>query len=261
MATRHTPVWKSHPSWNSAILTWALQPVNYSWTLAVVQGTSLIGALYWFQRPSSPGKAVVVLGLVAVVMTIRAEEHWSRTERIMWLVLALVLAVVETRAINNDRAEYVSNQASARLKEEKAFTGVLDQEQQHFQRTTEELMSFIEQQQTIIQDDAQIAAMVQPLTERANLKKEAIIFTRDARQFVASRWSQRLRNGASDSAQAMGKYDLETVKLFSQQFDTRRARLCQNFQKYGLFCENIYATPLVKISRFIEEIGDLASRL
>jgi hypothetical protein len=67
----------------------------------------LIIALFFLQFPNFkwllPGYAVTALGFVAVIMTIRAEEDWSRAERLKWLFLAMVLMVVEIRVIKKDR--------------------------------------------------------------------------------------------------------------------------------------------------------------
>src|SRR5579862_5356594 len=88
-------------------------PIRYSWNWAIFQGLLIIFASYFIQRPPIPGISVVALGLVAVVMTVRAEEEWSRTERLAWLVLAVILMIVEVRAISSDHNEQVRREADA----------------------------------------------------------------------------------------------------------------------------------------------------
>lgn len=97
-----TPIWKRHRTILSAVAQMARRQVRYSWAIAVIQGTCLIAASYWLQRPPSSGVTVVVLGVVAVVMTVRAEDKWERLERIGWLFLTGVLALVAIRAINQE---------------------------------------------------------------------------------------------------------------------------------------------------------------
>jgi hypothetical protein len=117
------------------VATWLRGPVNYKWTLAAIQGLSIIATSYWIQVPPSPGIAVAVLGLVAVVMTIRAEEKWGRSERIAWLVLALGLMVVEIQAIQRDHERQVAIEVQSRKDENERFAGVLKDNRDRFDAT------------------------------------------------------------------------------------------------------------------------------
>ena len=110
-------------------------PVEYTWTLAAIQGFAIIATSYWIQIPPSPGIAVGVLGLVAVVMTVRAEDEWGRTERIAWLLLALCLMVVEIRAIQFDRSRQDALEAQNRKDETERFSEVLKDNREKFDAT------------------------------------------------------------------------------------------------------------------------------
>lgn len=56
----------------------------------------------WQSYQFAPGWAVAILAVVAVVMTVRA-DHYTKTEQVIWVLVALSLMVVEIRAITRDR--------------------------------------------------------------------------------------------------------------------------------------------------------------
>ncbi len=97
----------------SQIVTWAKTPVRYSWRLAAIHVVFIDLALVGIWIIPIAGLAVAFLGLVAIIMSVRAEEKWSKTEKIMWLFLATVLMVVEVRAINKDHNDHEDAQRNA----------------------------------------------------------------------------------------------------------------------------------------------------
>jgi hypothetical protein len=119
-----------------------LREIRYSWRLAILQGSLLVGVSYWIQRPPALGVSAASLGLVAIIMSIRAEEKWGKGERTAWLILASALMVVEVRAIQQEHDTHEAEMVAARAKEAKAsseerdrFAALLKQEQQHFETT------------------------------------------------------------------------------------------------------------------------------
>jgi len=127
------------------LISVALYPLDkYTWTLAAIQAVSFAVAFYWFQWPPSSGIAVAGLGLVAIVMAVRDEEKWGRTERIAWLVLASILMSVEIRAIQQEHNRHEVEMAAARGREEvarrnadTAFEALLKKGNAIFQRQDE----------------------------------------------------------------------------------------------------------------------------
>jgi hypothetical protein len=125
---------------------WLRAPVEYTWMLAVIQGLALIFSSYFLYSPPTSGISVAALGLVAVIMAIRVEEKWGRTERVAWLILATVLMMVEVRAIQQEHDIHDREQAAVRRDEREQFqkiannlTEVLKQNQNHFLQTVQQL--------------------------------------------------------------------------------------------------------------------------
>jgi hypothetical protein len=59
------------------------------------------------------------------VIAIRAEEEWSRTERIGWLFLAVVLSVVAIAAIGQENDKRNRDEASSRQEEQQHFESII----------------------------------------------------------------------------------------------------------------------------------------
>jgi hypothetical protein len=118
---------------------WLFRTVNYSWTLAIIQILFSIVVFYLMEAPQTSGVAVAVMGLVAVIMTVRAEEDWGRTERILWLSFALVLLIGEIRAIKSDRENQQRLEQEMRNSENRNFEDVLRKDQVHFDDTLREM--------------------------------------------------------------------------------------------------------------------------
>jgi hypothetical protein len=79
---------------------------------------------YWCWRSPNhllaPGYAVTILGVAAVVMTVRA-DHFTKIEKMMWILVAIACCVVEINAIRHDREVAAKELADARAKEEDNF--------------------------------------------------------------------------------------------------------------------------------------------
>src|ERR1700680_3832527 len=118
------PVWKRRHTVTSALRQLAFRQVNYSWSLAVIQGTLLICAAYWYQTPSSSNAAVVILALLTVVMAVRAEDKWGHLERAGWLPLAAIVALVAIRATNEE--DYMRQRQFASIVEQ--FRTIMNKE-------------------------------------------------------------------------------------------------------------------------------------
>ncbi len=90
------------------IVTWARHPVQYSWTLAIFQGAAIDIASYYVRVPPDSGVAIGFLAFAAVIMTVRVEAPWTRTEKMAWIILAAVLMVIELRAIQQDHDDQIA---------------------------------------------------------------------------------------------------------------------------------------------------------
>ncbi len=79
--------------------------MEYGWILGIVQGLIFIFVTYWMRVPPASGIAVATLGLLAIVMAIRAEDKWELPEKVIWLVIATCMMMVEIQAITHDRSK------------------------------------------------------------------------------------------------------------------------------------------------------------
>lgn len=68
--------------------------LKYSRPWAYIQAAAIIAVSYLFRVPISSAVIVVLIGVVAVFMTIRAEEGWGRWERVTWFGLVTTLSVL-----------------------------------------------------------------------------------------------------------------------------------------------------------------------
>jgi len=125
-----------------------LRPIRYSWPLALIQAAFLIGASYWFQRPSSSGVAVVILTVLAVVMAIRAEDKWGRLERAGWLSLIAIVSLVAIRAVNEEDAQ-----------RERQFTAVIERLNTTIQKSTQQFQKTMNKENSILDTTKQAAEL------------------------------------------------------------------------------------------------------
>ncbi len=126
----------------------ALRRLNYSWVMCVFQGALLIFSAYWLWRPPSPGIAVACLAGAAVYMTIRADK-WGAIEKSAWLLLALSLVSVETRAIHQDHVRLDASAAEARRQDNQHFEEILKSNQADFAATMQSTKSVLEATQKV----------------------------------------------------------------------------------------------------------------
>lgn len=74
--------------------------------------------------PPEPGKAVLLLAVVAAIVTI--QPQMTDRQRLVWLMVVFILFGVEYRAIDRDRDVHDKEQADARAKEAQNFRGIGD---------------------------------------------------------------------------------------------------------------------------------------
>lgn len=125
------------------MLRWALRrvvrflykPIPYSRAGAIIQGVFfiIVWVLVRWYSPA-PGIAVALLGLAAVLMAVR-QSVCTKIEQPIWIVIALLLCIVEIRAIDKDRARAEQEYETARAAEEQDFKRVLQQNQKEFVQT------------------------------------------------------------------------------------------------------------------------------
>src|SRR5579859_4991188 len=102
--------------------------------LARIAGWALVGVclplgVWWFYETPTPGKAGVLLALVATLMPL----VWDDVREIgrAGLILTLViLFAVEYRAIDKERKDYAEDQTAARKEEKESFKRLLDSEKE-----------------------------------------------------------------------------------------------------------------------------------
>jgi hypothetical protein len=107
--------------------------IAYSWGGGVFQAPLIACVLCLLLFTPSPGFAVAVLAFAAGVMAVRT-DHFTRTERVVWILIAGALCFVELRAISKDRDEHDALQAEIREENDRdrrlaqrAFNDVLKQ--------------------------------------------------------------------------------------------------------------------------------------
>ena len=111
----------------------ALYPIpHYSRFGLYSQGVFSLGCYCVYQLwpqvwPHIPGIAIAVLGVEAVIITLRAgHEKFGKAEQVMWLAIAFVLFFVEVRTTIRDRNERDREQATERQAENQQFRNIAD---------------------------------------------------------------------------------------------------------------------------------------
>lgn len=112
------------------------------WFHRLFQAISICLCIYWYIKPPIPNKAVLAIGVVAVIMTL---TEMRPSHKAGWLVIVFVLAFLENRSINQERKTSESERAQTRQEENSQFqkiadgiTGAIKQSQQQFEATTTE---------------------------------------------------------------------------------------------------------------------------
>lgn len=86
---------------------------------------SVMLSVYWFFHLPAPGKAVAVLGAVAVFMALRGEiKEIHGSEKILWILIVFGLLYIEIRAIDHDRTVAAKEQAEARAEQLRNFGAI-----------------------------------------------------------------------------------------------------------------------------------------
>ncbi len=110
---------------NKAVAVWrrtksiALYPVpQYSSWGFYLQAVIVAVCLGWFDvKPPVPTVAIGFLGVVAAIMTVRA-DHFHNGERAVWILISFALFIVEMRAVYQDRDEHDRQQVELRKRED-----------------------------------------------------------------------------------------------------------------------------------------------
>lgn len=84
---------------------------------------ALLLCAYWYFRPPIPNKAVLAIGVVAVIMTL---TEMRPSHKAAWLLIVFTLAFLENRAINKERADSESERARVRKEENDKFQAIAD---------------------------------------------------------------------------------------------------------------------------------------
>lgn len=101
----------------------------------------LILCVYWSFRLPPPGKAVLALTFVTVVMAL---AKMRPIHKFVWLLLAFVYVMVENSAMDKDRHDFAENQAIIRASEQANFERIAKQNQSDFSETIDHLQSIID---------------------------------------------------------------------------------------------------------------------
>jgi hypothetical protein len=90
------------------------------------QGIMVVACLCFYEFGFFiPTIAIGFLGVVAVVMTIRA-DRFTTVERMAYALIAVALFVIETRAVYRDRDEHDKQQSETRSREAQNFREIAD---------------------------------------------------------------------------------------------------------------------------------------
>jgi hypothetical protein len=102
--------------------------------------------IFFVVRTPPPGWAVAILGMAALMLTIREMTY---AYKCLWLLLALCFLVVELRAIRKDRSENQTAQAEARRHEDDRFAEILARNQREFAATMERSEAIVRKSEEI----------------------------------------------------------------------------------------------------------------
>lgn len=103
-------------------------------------------AVFWIEYTPSPGYAVALMALAAVLM---AAKDQSKAEKTFWLLIAGILFWVEIAAIRKDRIGYEEQSHYARLLEQLNFKRILAQDQKHFEQTIKPMTALLNRTQQV----------------------------------------------------------------------------------------------------------------
>ena len=115
------------------------QEYDYSWVGAALQIPFVVICCSWLwweylELPPYPGLTIGLLGLAAVIMTVRV-ERFTKTEKVAWVLIAFALFAIESRSIIQDHAEQSRASADALDQQTVQFQAVLNQNQRVLEQT------------------------------------------------------------------------------------------------------------------------------
>jgi hypothetical protein len=96
-----------------------ISPTSYSRGALYAQFSFVLLAVLWgiwyhLRLPGAPiGLAIAVLAFAAVVMTVRAEHNWTKTEQVLWIVIAFALLYIESRSLFQAQVEFETQRQQA----------------------------------------------------------------------------------------------------------------------------------------------------
>jgi len=250
------------------------------------QGAFLLACLACFQLwPPIPTIAIGYLAAAAVIVAVRAEHKFKRTEQVIWLIIAFGLFYVEARTTYTDRDQYNQNQAATLRQERESFSRMLEQEKGNFEQ---ERQTFGIVQQ-VLAAQAQAAADLSRFTKSRNqaqaqasraeslpevsLKKRASGLSAEIFSFLAARQAAEprlqfpmTRDVADKQFSDMVNHLNETMALYAQKFASKVMSLRDDFLKQGVRDPELdqwYEQPTntYGIERVAGRLGVLADRL
>ncbi len=124
---------------------WALRPAPYNnrWGF-YLQIVAIIMCVIWSRVwPPIPAVAIGFLGVVAAVMTVRADRFTS-FEKVVWVLISATLFIIEVKAVRRDRDEFAAQQLGLRKEENSHFAGILQQNQNHFDTSLRKMEAIAE---------------------------------------------------------------------------------------------------------------------
>jgi hypothetical protein len=107
--------------WVEVAEEWLKKLFKGKWFHWALQGIAIALCTWWWFHVPAPGKALLALTIVAVVMTIEGLTGWQRA---LWLVIVFALAFLENRAIDKDRHDFSDFEASRRAVENQQFSNI-----------------------------------------------------------------------------------------------------------------------------------------
>lgn len=118
---------------------WLQNGFKNRWVQRTLQFIVGVGSIwYWFHIPL-PGKALLVLTIVAIIMSL---TEITTFQRLVWLFLVIALAFLENKAIDKDRSDFVVTQQKFSNDQKQHFDDIgagiklsIQQSQDQFQAT------------------------------------------------------------------------------------------------------------------------------
>jgi hypothetical protein len=118
---------------------WLQNAFKNRWLQHALQIIVAVLWLWWWFHVPLPGKALLVLTIVAIFISL---VDITAMQRLIWIILVVALAFLENKAINKDRAEFVAAQEKFSNEQKQHFDDIgegiktaVTQSQNQFQAT------------------------------------------------------------------------------------------------------------------------------